>query len=299
MWSAMTRKLRVSHVLRVRRLRRGLDQLHEQVDVVVRVHALHDGGHALEAHAGVHRWLGERGHRAVGRALELHEDEIPDLDVAVAVLVPRAGRPARDPRAMVVEDLGTRAAGAGVAHRPEVRLFVHAREALRVDLDLLEPKIGRLVIVPEDGDPKFLGRDLQRAGDEVPGERDGLGLEVVAEAEVAEHLEESVVPRRVADVLEVVVLAAGPHAALAADRTPVAALVLAEENVLELDHAGVREQERRVVARHERRARHDLVAARAEELQERRPELVGTHVFSLTAISPRRRCRPLRGPGPR
>ena len=33
-------------------------------------------------------------------------------------------------------------------------------------------------------------------------------LEVVAEAEVAQHLEERVVPRRVTDVLEVVVLAA-------------------------------------------------------------------------------------------
>jgi hypothetical protein len=43
-------------------------------------------------------------------------------------------------------------------------------------------------------------------------------LEVVAEAEVAEHLEEGVVPGRVADVLEIVVLAAGPHAALRADR---------------------------------------------------------------------------------
>ena len=130
---------------------------------------------------------------------------------------------------------------------------------------------------------------------------DRLGLEVVAEAEVAEHLEEGVVARRVADVLEVVVLAAGAHAALAADRALVAALVLAEEDVLELDHAGIREQERRVVAGHQRRGRHDRVAARAEELQERRPELAGsTCVPSSTAISPRRSCRRSpRGPGPR
>jgi hypothetical protein len=51
-------------------------------------------------------------------------------------------------------------------------------------------------------------------GQELPGEADRLALEVVAEAEVAEHLEEGVMPGGVADVLQVVVLAAGAHAAL-------------------------------------------------------------------------------------
>jgi hypothetical protein len=39
-------------------------------------------------------------------------------------------------------------------------------------------------------------------------------LEIVAEREVAQHLEEGVVARRVADVFQVVVLAAGAHAFL-------------------------------------------------------------------------------------
>ncbi len=277
MWSAMTRSDGLARSFECVASAAAADQAAEQVDVVVRVHALHHGGGALEAHAGVHRGLRQPRQDAVGRALELHEDEVPDLDVAVAVLVLRARRAARNVGAVVVEDLRARAAGTGVAHGPEVRLLVHAREALRVDLDLLQPEVGRLVVVPEDGDPELLGRDLQRAGDEVPGELDRLGLEVVAEAEVAEHLEEGVVARGVADVLEVVVLAARAHAALAADRALVAALVLAEEDVLELHHAGVGEQQRRVVARDQRRRGHDGVAARAEELQERRPELAARH----------------------
>ena len=81
---------------------------------------------------------------------------------------------------------------------------------------------------------------------------DRLALEVVAEGEVAEHLEEGVVARGVADVLEVVVLAARAHAALRAGRAHVGALLLAEEHVLELHHAGVGEQQRRIVAGHER-----------------------------------------------
>jgi hypothetical protein len=39
-------------------------------------------------------------------------------------------------------------------------------------------------------------------------------LEIIAEAEVAEHLEEGVMARGVAHVLQIVVLAAGAHALL-------------------------------------------------------------------------------------
>jgi hypothetical protein len=55
---------------------------------------------------------------------------------------------------------------------------------------------------------------VRRPGEQLPGVGDRLALEVVAEAEVAQHLEERVVARGVADVLQVVVLAAGAHAAL-------------------------------------------------------------------------------------
>ena len=50
-------------------------------------------------------------------------------------------------------------------------------------------------------------------------------LEVVAEGEVAEHLEERMVPARVADVLEIVVLAAGANAFLRRRRARVIALL--------------------------------------------------------------------------
>ena len=48
--------------------------------------------------------------------------------------------------------------------------------------------------------------------DQVPGELDRAILEVIAEREIAEHLEEGVVPGGVADIVEVVVLAAGADA---------------------------------------------------------------------------------------
>ena len=75
-------------------------------------------------------------------------------------------------------------------------------------------------------------------GDQIPGKLDRLFLEVVAEGKIAEHLEEGVMARRIADVVEVVVLAAGAQALLRRGGARVAALLLAGEQVLELHHAG-------------------------------------------------------------
>ena len=97
---------------------------------------------------------------------------------------------------------------------------------------------------------------------------DRLALEVVAEAEVAEHLEQRVVARRTPDLLEVVVLAGDPQRPLIVDRAGIAALLGAGQDVLELDHPAVREEQGLVAGRDEARARHDRVAALGEELDE-------------------------------
>src|SRR5690606_13980664 len=175
--------------------------------------------------------------------IELHENEIPDLDVAIAVRVRRAGRPARDHRAVVVEDLAARAARTRVAHRPEVVLLAHPRETVRIDADLVEPDPRGLFVLLVDRAPEPLGRERELLRDELPRVADRLPLEVVAEAEVAEHLEERMVACGVADVLEIVVLAAGPYAALRGRRARNRALLAAEEHVLELHHARVREEQ--------------------------------------------------------
>ena len=208
---------------------------------------------------------------AVRGALVLHEHEVPDLDVAVAVLVRRAGRAAGDLGPVVVEDLGARPAGAGVAHHPEVVLGATAREPLRADADLVEPDRLRLVVLLEYRDPEALGRQAKALGQQLPGKLDGLALEVVAEAEVAEHLEEGVMPRGVADVVEVIVLAAGAHAALRGRGAAETQVLQPQEHVLELHHAGVGEQERRVVAGHERTRLDDRVIERGKVIEERAP----------------------------
>ena len=82
--------------------------------------------------------------------------------------------------------------------------------------DLL-PKLEGVVIVDIDGDQQLVLGQREVFGDQLPGELDRALLEVIAEGEVAEHLEEGVMARGVADIVEIVVLAAGAHAFLRGD----------------------------------------------------------------------------------
>ena len=118
--------------------------------------------------------------------------------------------------------------------------------------------------------------DSVSPGDELPAPRDRRLLEVVAEAEVAEHLEEHQVPLGAPDVVEVVVLAAGAGALLRADRTLVRRLLVTDEVRLERHHAGDVEQHGRVVRDQARRG-HGRVTLGGEEVTERIAEFVRAH----------------------
>jgi len=80
--------------------------------------------------------------------------------------------------------------------------------------DVVAPDAFGVVVFLVDRDPQPGRIGLQHVGDEVPQEPDRVGLEVVAEAEVPHHLEEREMPVGAPDVVEVVVLAAGPDALL-------------------------------------------------------------------------------------
>ena len=196
----------------------------------------------------------------------------------------------------MVVDLGAPPARARVSHGPEVLRRSQLGDS-RLGHELPPDGVrlvvaGDAVLAPEHGHVEPLGRQPPGLGQQLPGEGDGVGLEVVAEREVAEHLEERVVAERGAHVLEVVVLAADPHALLRGGRPPVVAALRAQKDVLELVHAGVGEQQRRIAGGHERRARHDAVALRAEVVEKALADLGGRHrVNSVT----RRRQSPSSG----
>jgi hypothetical protein len=124
------------------------------------------------------------GSAPISAAVELHEHQIPDFDVAVAVSIRRTGRTPGDVRAVIVEDFRTGTAGAGIAHRPEIVAFValaaglvaDAGDALFGHLDLVGPDLISLVVGLVDRDPQLVRRHFQHAGQKLPGKVDGIGL---------------------------------------------------------------------------------------------------------------------------
>jgi hypothetical protein len=250
----------------------GGDQGAEQVGVVIGGDTLQHRGDSFQAHAGVDLRLGQVLAAAVGELLPLHEDQVPDLHEAVAVLVGATRRPAGDMIAVVVEDLGVGAAGTGVAHGPEVLVQTHDLAVAEAG-DLL-PEHGGLVVAGGDGDHQPRGIKLQFLGDEPPRVLDRAFLEIVAEGEVPQHFEEGLVAAGVAHIVEVIMLAAGAHALLHRGRAGRGWRFGAGEIVLERHHAGVDEQQSRIVLRHQGSRRDDQVIAGFEIAQEVGADLV-------------------------
>ena len=265
--------------------RGGADERLKQINLVIAVHALQDGGQALQPHASIHAGRGQAGDAAVFMHFKLHEHVVPDFNEAVAVFIRAAGRAAGHVRTVVVKDFAARAAGASVGHHPEVVALVFAalvvadaNHALGRQADDFRPDVIRLVVFVIDGGQQALGRQLVNLREQLPAPLQAFFLEIVAKAPVAQHLEKSVVARGVAHVFQVVVLAARAQAGLHAGGAVVGALVGAQKHILELHHTAVGEHERGVVGRHQRRRRHDGVPARGEKVEKSLANLRHGHV---------------------
>ena len=176
------------------------------------------------------------------------------------------------------------AAGAGVAHRPPVVLLAEAEDAAGVGAGL-NPQAFGLIVIFIDGKPQPFDRQFQLVDQQVPGHGDGVLLKVIAKGEVAQHLKKGVVARAGADVFQVIVLAADAHALLAGGSALVVALLQAEEDIFELVHAGVDQQQGRVIVRHQAAAGDDGMAALVEIIKPILANLVGRKLFHRRACS--------------
>ena len=188
----------------------------EDVGVVVGFLALEDHAEALEAHARVDVARRQLLERAVGLAVELHEDQVPDLDDLGMARVDHLAAGLRGDLRLVAQvevDLRAGAAGTRLAHLPEVVVLVAAndmvggQELQPVVVGLLVEGHAVLLRTLEDGGVHAIGRELVDVVQQLPGPLDGLALEVVAVGPVAQHLEHGVVVGVVAHLLQVVVLA--------------------------------------------------------------------------------------------
>src|SRR5690606_2733166 len=144
---------------------------------------------ALQPHAGVDRGTRKVDALVLRHLLVLHEDEVPDFQEAVAILLWAAGSAAPDVVATVDENLRAGSARAGVSHRPEIVGGRDADDAVVGEARELLPERGRIVVRVIDGDEQLVLLQPALPGDEVPGQLDRALLEIVAEGKIAEHLE--------------------------------------------------------------------------------------------------------------
>ena len=108
-----------------------------------------------------------------------------------------------------------------------------------------------------------------------------LVLEIIAERKVPQHLKKRMVARCLADLVEVVVLAARTYAFLRGRRPLIITLLDAEEHVLELIHPCVGEQQRRVVRGQKRRRMNSFVPILLKIGKEFLSDLVTCHLIRI------------------
>ena len=237
---------RFIHLVRfVRKVLAHRDQIAQDIRVVVVVYTLHDGSDALKTHTGIDVLLGQRNERAVFLCVILREDAIPILEEPIAIAAWSTIRATATHFGTLVEvQLGARTARAGGASTPEVIVFTELRDVARIDAEIL-PDLDRLIVIFEHGEIELLKRKTEHLGREFERPGAHLLLEVFAEGEVSEHLEEAQVAPGGTDDIDIV----GTHALLHGSGADVGCfqMLLLQEVGLELDHARCRKQKRWVV----------------------------------------------------
>src|SRR5690606_29586086 len=146
----------------------------------------------------------------------------------------------------------------GVAHLPEVVLSVAKQNTVIANDGT--PQVARLLIdrqsvflvATKDGDIQAVFWKFVYIGEKFPCPGDGFFLEVVAKRPVAEHLEHRMMIRVDAHLFQVVVFAAYAKAFLCVRYACTDRPCVAEEVVLELHHAGVGEEQGRVIFEYKR-----------------------------------------------
>ena len=226
------------HAMRLRRLLgvavgdAGLlgDPAHDRlvaVGVEDRADVLQQHGAALEPEARVDVLLRQRRQRAVGGEVVLHEDEVPELEDSARSARSSGRRSGRRSRTAARGRRRSRStARTGRCRRParSSRSAAARRCARAAGRRRSQPWTATSSSPrPSSGSPANTVAQSRSGAKPMcsvtNSQANGIAsvLEVVAEREVAEHLEERGVPRGRADVVEVGVLAAGAHHLLRGD----------------------------------------------------------------------------------
>ena len=169
--------------------------------------------------------------------------------------------------AVFVKNFRAGAAWTGVAHLPEIVFSSNADNAVVGQAGNLFPYIIGFIVVMKDGYGQAVFGQAEFFGDQFPGPGNGIVFEIVAEREVAEHFKKRVVADGIADVVKVVVFAAGTDGFLRCGCAGIVAFFIAGKDMFELHHAGVGKHQGRVIIRNQRRGRDNFMVVFCEVIQ--------------------------------
>ena len=170
------------------------DEAAQDICLVVGLHALHDGGDALQAHARVDVLLRQLLQGAVFLAVILGKNAVPVLQEAIAITAGGAIRAtATEFRTLVIVELRARPTGTGGSSAPKVIIFAQLGDMAFWHSQGL-PDLDGLIVIFEHSEIEPLQRKPQHVHREIQGPLTHLVLEVLAEGEIAQHLEEAQVP---------------------------------------------------------------------------------------------------------
>ena len=237
--------------------------VHDGVHIKQGIHILTHHGQTLQTHTGINILLSKLRVVALTVVVELGEDVVPDLHIAVAVTANGAvGLATAVLLTTVVVDLGAGAAGAG-AVLPEVIGLAEAEDLLRGYAHFLVPDLEGLVIVLIDGGIQPVLVQAHHLGQKLPTPVDGLVLEVVTEGEVAQHFKVGAVTSSLANVFNI----AGTDTLLAGADPMTRRLHLTGKVRLHGRHAGINQQQGCVILRNQREAGQAQMALALKERQ--------------------------------
>ncbi len=269
-----------------------LNTIHDwgkHIGLVIGNDALQNGHQSLKAHASINVLGRQLAEDAVTILIVLYKNQVPQLKIAPAAAVHTANvmgviLKVTGLFSPVEVDFTARAAGTGVAHFPEIVLAAKIEDVVRVYVRYLSPIVSRLLVgfqltlvILEDRDPEPVFGQAPDFGEQLPRPGDGLLFVIIAKRPIAQHLEESVMIGIVSYILQIVVLTGDPHALLSVSSPRIPPFLQSQEDVFKLIHARIGEQQRGIIARHQRGAGHYGVSLAGEEIQKRLPDLSAGH----------------------
>jgi hypothetical protein len=91
-------------------------------------------------------------------------------------------------------------------------------------------------------------------------------------------------PGRITDILQIIMLAAGAYAFLRSGRPDIFSFLFSDENTFELDHTGIGKQQGRIITGYKRRTSHHLMSLFSKIFKKITSYVIARHKNSISAI---------------